>query len=80
MDDYADLCHGTFGQAPQVLTRQEKEILKLIVDGKSSREIANALFISVRTVENHRSSIMEKMGVRRTVDLVKEAVQKGYIA
>jgi DNA-binding NarL/FixJ family response regulator len=79
-DDYADLCHGTFSQASQVLTRREREILKLIADGKSSREIASTLFISVRTVENHRSNIMEKMGVKRMVDLVKDAVQKGYIS
>jgi len=79
-EDYTDICHGTFNQGLQVLSRREREILKLVADGKSSREIANILFISVRTVENHRSSIMEKMGVKRMVDLVKVAVQKGYIS
>jgi DNA-binding NarL/FixJ family response regulator len=79
-DDYVNLCRGTFNRASQVLTRRERQILKLIADGKSSREIASALFISIRTVENHRSSIMEKMGVKRTVDLVKDAVKKGYIS
>jgi DNA-binding NarL/FixJ family response regulator len=79
-DDYVNLCRGTFNQASQILTRREKEILKFIADGKSSREIANTLFISVRTVENHRSSIMDKMGVKRMVDLIKDAIQKGYIS
>ncbi len=76
--DYADICHGAFSQASQILTRREREILKFIVDGRSSREIADTLFLSVRTVEHHRSSIMEKMGVKGIVDLVKEAVRKGY--
>ena len=79
-DGYVSLCRGTFNRASQVLTRREREIVKLIADGKSSREIGKALFISVRTVENHRSSIMKKMGVKRVVDLIKEAIQKGFIS
>jgi DNA-binding NarL/FixJ family response regulator len=79
-EDYIAMCRGTLDEGLQVLTRREREILKLVADGKSSREIANTLFISVHTVEHHRSSIMEKMGVKRMVDLVKEAVQKGYIS
>jgi DNA-binding NarL/FixJ family response regulator len=61
-----------------VLTLREREILKLIADGKSSREIADSLCISIHTVERHRANIMEKVGVRRTADLVKYALQKGY--
>jgi DNA-binding NarL/FixJ family response regulator len=61
------------------LTLREREILKLIAEGKSSKEIANLLFISVFTVNNHRASIMEKLNLKKATDLVKYAIQKGYI-
>lgn len=61
------------------LTTREREILKLIAEGKSSREIADLLFISVRTVDNHRANIMEKLNVKKSTDLVKYAIQKGYV-
>ena len=60
------------------LTTREKEILKLIAEGKSSKEIAELLFISFRTVERHRSNIMEKLKIKKTADLVRYALQKGY--
>ena len=61
------------------LTLREREVLKLIAEGKSSKEIANLLFISVFTVNNHRASIMEKLHLKKATDLVKYAIQKGYI-
>ena len=61
------------------LTLREREVLKLIAEGKSSKEIANLLFISVFTVNNHRASIMEKLNLKKATDLVKYAIQKGYI-
>ncbi len=61
------------------LTPREREVLKLIAEGKSSKEIANALFISVFTVNNHRASIMEKLNLNKATDLVKYAIRKGYI-
>ncbi len=71
------------GQTPEgtpreLLTNREREILKLLADGKSSKEIGELLFISLRTVQNHRANIMRKLKVRRTTDLIKYAVQKGY--
>ncbi|OQY13717.1 MAG: DNA-binding response regulator [Desulfobacteraceae bacterium 4572_187] len=60
------------------LTMREKEILKLIAEEKSSKEIANLLFISVRTVGHHRSSIMKKLNINKIAGLVKYAIQKGY--
>ncbi|RZB35358.1 MAG: hypothetical protein SRB2_03156 [Desulfobacteraceae bacterium Eth-SRB2] len=60
------------------LTIREKEILKLIAEDKSSKEIANLLFISVRTVGHHRASIMKKLNVNKIAGLVKYAIQKGY--
>jgi len=61
------------------LTVREKEVLKLIAEGKGSKEIAALLFISARTVERHRANIMQKLGAKKTADLVKHAIQKGYV-
>ena len=61
------------------LTSREREVLKLIAEGKSSKEIATLLFISVSTVNNHRASIMEKLNLNKATDLVKYAIRKGYV-
>jgi len=66
------------GTPQEVLTHRELEILKLLSDGKSSKEIGDLLFISLRTVQNHRANIMRKLKVRRIADLIKYAVHKGY--
>ena len=64
---------------PEKLTTRERQVLKLIAEGKSSKEIGDLLFISPRTVEHHRASIMDKLKLKKTADLVKYAIQKGYI-
>lgn len=51
------------------LTPREKEIVRLIIDGKKSKDIADALFISVKTVHKHRSNILEKLGLSSLADL-----------
>ena len=61
------------------LTPREREVLKLIAEGKSSKEIAQLLFISVPTANNHRANIMGKLGVNKATDLVKYAIRKGYV-
>ena len=61
------------------LTPREREVLKLVAEGKSSKEIAALLFISVFTVNNHRASIMEKLKLKKATDLVKYAIRKGFI-
>jgi DNA-binding NarL/FixJ family response regulator len=60
------------------LTLREREVLKLIAEGISNKEIAELLFISIRTVENHRANIMRKLKIRQTANLVKYAIRKGY--
>ena len=60
------------------LTTREREVLKLLSEGKSSKEIAGFLFISTRTVEHHRANIMKKLNLKNITDLVKYAIQKGY--
>jgi DNA-binding NarL/FixJ family response regulator len=59
------------------LTAREREVLKLISEGKSNSEVAEILRISVRTVETHRSNIMSKLDLRNTAELVRYAIQKG---
>lgn len=59
------------------LTRREKEILNLIVQEFTTNEIAEKLFISVKTVETHRSHLIQKLDVRNTAGLVRIAIEKG---
>jgi DNA-binding NarL/FixJ family response regulator len=71
---------GELRTAPEeLLTVREREIIKLIAEGKSSKEIGLLLFISSRTVQHHRANIMKKLGAKKTADLVKYAIQKGYV-
>lgn len=60
------------------LTTREIEVLTLLSEGKSSKEIAELLFISTMTVQNHRANIKKKLNIRKNADLVKYAIQKGY--
>ena len=62
----------------ETLSTREKEVLTLLTEGKSNKEIADLLFISSRTVEHHRASISKKLKVKNIVDLVKYAIRKGY--
>jgi len=62
-----------------ILSAREVEVLKMIGEGRSNKEIADLLFISVHTVERHRANILEKLNLKGTADLVKYAIQKGYI-
>jgi DNA-binding NarL/FixJ family response regulator len=61
------------------LTPRELEILKLIAEANTSREIADTLVISVKTVERHRANIMEKLGMRDRVELTRYAIRRGLI-
>jgi DNA-binding NarL/FixJ family response regulator len=60
------------------LTLREREVLTLISEGKSRKEIAESLYISVHTVGHHRANILRKLNMKKTADLVKYAVRKGY--
>jgi DNA-binding NarL/FixJ family response regulator len=61
------------------LTLREKEVLQLIAEGKSNKEIASLFNISVNTVAVHRARVMETLGIHRTAELVLYAVKKGLI-
>ena len=59
------------------LTEREREILKLIADGHTSRDIADMLFISLKTVLGHRTKIMEKLDLHNRTELIKYAMRRG---
>ena len=61
------------------LTDREREVLQLVAEGHVNREIAEILNISVRTAQNHRAHIMEKLGIHDRGELIKYAIQKGII-
>lgn len=61
------------------LTKREKEVLKLIADGKINNEVAELLFISERTVEAHRANIMKKIGARNTAELIRKSIEKNLL-
>jgi len=58
-----------------LLTSREEEVLRLVVEGKTAKEIADVLFISPRTVENYKSTLLKKLDLRRTSDLIKYAIK-----
>jgi DNA-binding NarL/FixJ family response regulator len=62
-----------------LLTPREEEVLKLIAEGSSSREIADQLVISVKTVERHRSNILGKLGMRDRTQLTRYAIRAGLV-
>lgn len=61
------------------LTVREKQVLAMVAEGHTSKDVAKLLSISIRTVEHHRANIMKKIAIKSTVDLIKYAIQKGYI-
>jgi DNA-binding NarL/FixJ family response regulator len=76
--DYVE--HGGRGDEQfDVLTPRELEVLKLIAEAHTSKEIAKLLFISIKTVERHRQNILDKLGMRDRVELTRYAIRRGLI-
>ena len=63
----------------ETLTTREREVLHLLAEGHSNAQIAGDLFISPRTVENHRANIMQKLGLHTHTDLIRFALQRGIL-
>ncbi len=63
----------------QILTAREREILRLLTEGKSSKEIARELNVSPKTVETHRANIMRKLDIHNIADLVRYAISQGIV-
>jgi DNA-binding NarL/FixJ family response regulator len=62
------------------LTKRELEVLTLIANGKSNREVADELFISTKTVDSHKMHILDKLGLKNTAELVKYAIKNNLIS
>ena len=78
VEDISHMYKGNTQLPSEPLTTRERQVLKLIAEGKSNREIADLLYISIRTVENHRANIMRKLNLNKTAEIVKYAILKGY--
>ncbi len=76
IEDYRQQAEG---DSYDSLTPREREILKLIADGHTSRQIADMLFISLKTVLGHRAKIMEKLDLHNRTELIKYAMRKGLV-
>jgi DNA-binding NarL/FixJ family response regulator len=64
---------------PNDLTKREFEVLGLVATGRTNKEVAEALFISVKTVETHKTNILQKLGLKNTAELVKYAIKNKLI-
>jgi DNA-binding NarL/FixJ family response regulator len=67
------------GEEFDLLTPRELEVLKLIAEGHTSKEIATMLVISIKTVDRHRTNMLEKLGMRDRVELTRYAIRRGLI-
>ena len=77
--DEIKACQEKKGIATDSLTPRERQVLKLVAEGKTSRDIAELLSISTRTVEHHRANLLKKLNISNTADLIKYAIRKGYV-
>lgn len=77
-NDIITICRGNDKKASGPLTHRERQVLKLITEGHTDKEISDLLFISFRTVQRHRFNIRTKLNIRNTADLVKYAIAHGY--
>ena len=78
VDDYRQRTKGEADPFDR-LTPREREVLKLVAEGRTNQEIANMLVLSVKTVLGHRTRLMEKLDIHSRADLIKYAIRKGLI-
>jgi len=64
---------------PDSLTLRERQVLQLIAEGKTTRDVASLLFISVKTAETHRTRLMQKLDIHETASLVRYAIRRGMV-
>jgi DNA-binding NarL/FixJ family response regulator len=77
IQDYVKHLHGAKGAVHDLLSSREKEVLQLLTEGASTKQIAESLIISVKTVETHRRQIMEKLEIHTVAELTKYALREG---
>ncbi len=79
LDAYLNPVAPEEGQVFRTLTPREREIVQMLAEGKSNKEIASRLSISVKTVETHRATVMRKLDISSIVDLVHYAIRNGLV-
>lgn len=80
MGEYLDrLKNGNEVSTYESLSDREKEVMEWVAKGYSNKEIAEILYVSVKTVESHKSNLMEKLGIKTRPELVKYALKKGLL-
>ncbi|NGY64533.1 response regulator transcription factor [Lentzea sp. NEAU-D13] len=77
--DYLSRARAGAGIPSRAITDREEEILKLVAEGHSSKEIADLLVISVKTVERHRANLLQKLGLKDRLELTRYAIRAGLI-
>jgi DNA-binding NarL/FixJ family response regulator len=77
--DYLERAAAGEGVPEELLTPRELDVVKLIAEGLTGEEIADALVISRKTVDRHRANILEKLGMRNRVELTRYAIRRGLV-
>ncbi len=80
LSDYLHRGKGGDKDNTDNLTNREREVLKYVADGNTNQDIADALVLSVATVQTHRANIMQKLGLHNSAELVKYAIRRGLIS
>ncbi len=80
VQDYVNKLSAAQRQDPPVLSGREREVVQLLAEGRSTREVAERLHVSVKTVETHRVNVMKKLGLTSLAELTKYAIREGLTA
>ena len=74
---------ASIGKRPEALadrlSQREREVLQLVAEGKTTKEIARALGVGVKTADSHRTAVMRKLDIHQTAGLVRYAIREGLI-
>jgi two-component system response regulator NreC len=79
LDDYVRKLQGQYVFDKMRLTPKERHVLTLLAEGKTTKEIASELDVTTKTVDTHRSHLMDKLGMQTSADLVKYAISQGLV-
>jgi DNA-binding NarL/FixJ family response regulator len=78
MEDYMRRLAGEAGPL-ELLTPRQREVLQLVAEGRTTKQIAMSLKVTVKTVETHRASLMERLGIYEVAGLVRFAIRTGLV-
>lgn len=77
LQDYVGIVRGTGDSSPSRLSQREREVLQLLAEGHSTKEMAATLNLSTKTIESHRKQVMDKLGMYSVAELTKYAIREG---